>query len=124
MSISLALSKRFKASISQLCLNPYCFPAYNHVIAFLLNLLPNIYSCTTIKLPRGNTQGYPLERNDTATLDVYLWSCMPVSLFINYYYCVNFASEDFTRGGGFMQLQLINLILKLFNRGNFFDVIR
>ena len=43
-----------------------------------------------------------------------------------YYYCVNFASEDFTQGGGggFMQLQLINLILKLFNRGNFFDVIR
>ena len=27
-------------------------------------------------------------------------------------------------GGTFMQLQLINLILKLFNRGNFFDVIR
>ena len=27
-------------------------------------------------------------------------------------------------GGEFMQLQLINLILKLFNRGNFFDVIR
>ena len=121
MSISLALSKRFKASISRLYLNPHCFPAYNHVIAFLLNLLPNIYSCTIIKLARGNTQGYALERNDTATLDVYLWSCMPVNLFI---IITVSTSQAKTLHGGVMQLQLINLILKLFNRGNFLDVIR
>ena len=42
-----------------------------------------------------------------------------------YYYCVNFASEDFTwEGGGIYAVQLINLFLKLFNGGNFFDVVR
>ena len=40
-----------------------------------------------------------------------------------FYYCENFASEDYTQGGKTLQFNIRNLVLELFNRVNFFDVV-
>ena len=56
--------------------------------------------------------------------DIIFTSHINILIYLFIIITVSTSQAKTLHGGGFMQLQLINLILKLFSRGNFFDVIR